>query len=195
MIFFENSDGRICIVFPYLGNVLAGSTDIRISEVTRVRCETEERDYILDSLRLVFPEIRVAAADVVFSFSGIRPLPKSDHDFTGRISRGHFVERLDGSPPQLCMVGGKWTTFRAFAEETADAALKELRRPRLKSTLIPADRRRGELPVRPRHIHSQDGDGLWSIAGTGGASYEHVWHPGRCCGGLLQIVSMRRALG
>ena len=30
MIFFENSDGRICIVFPYLGNVLAGSTDIRI---------------------------------------------------------------------------------------------------------------------------------------------------------------------
>ena len=135
MIFYENSDGRICIVFPYLGNVLAGSTDIRISEVTRVRCETEERGYILDSLRLVFPEIRVAAADVVFSFSGIRPLPKSDHDFTGRISRGHYVERLDGSPPQLCMVGGKWTTFRAFAEETADAALKELRRPRLKSSL------------------------------------------------------------
>jgi glycerol-3-phosphate dehydrogenase len=135
MIFYENSDGRICIVFPYLGNVLAGSTDIRMSEVTRVRCETEERDYILDSLRLVFPDIRVAPADVLFSFSGIRPLPKSDHDFTGRISRGHFVERIDGTPPQLCMVGGKWTTFRAFAEETADAALKELRRPRLKSTL------------------------------------------------------------
>ena len=135
MIFYENSDGRICIVFPYLGNVLAGSTDIRMSEVTRVRCETEERDYILNSLRLVFPEIRVAAADVVFSFSGIRPLPKSDHDFTGRISRGHFVERIDGTPPQLCMVGGKWTTFRAFAEETADAALKELRRPRTKNTL------------------------------------------------------------
>jgi glycerol-3-phosphate dehydrogenase len=134
MIFYENSDGRICIVFPYLGNVLAGSTDIRVSAVTRVRCETEERDYILDSLRLVFPDIRVAPTDVVFSFSGIRPLPKSDHDFTGRISRGHFVERLDGTPPQLCMVGGKWTTFRAFAEETADAAMKELCRPRLKST-------------------------------------------------------------
>lgn len=135
MIFFENSDGRICIVFPYLGRVLAGATDIRVTAVTRVRCEIEERDYILDSLRLVFPGIPVAAKDVVFSFSGIRPLPKSDHDFTGRISRGHSVERLAGSPPQLCMVGGKWTTFRAFAEETANAALQELDRPRLRDTL------------------------------------------------------------
>ena len=135
MIFFENSDGRICIVFPYLGNVLAGATDIRVSEVARVRCEEKERDYILDAIRLVFPEIKVTIADVVFSFSGIRPLPKSDHDFTGRISRGHSVERLEGSPPQLCMVGGKWTTFRAFAEETANAALKELQVPRRKNTL------------------------------------------------------------
>lgn len=135
MIFFENSDGRICIVFPYLGNVLAGSTDIRVAAVTRVRCEVEERDYILESLRLVFPDIVVTSADVVFSFSGIRPLPRSDHDFTGRISRGHSIERLDGTPPQLCMVGGKWTTFRAFAEETADTALKELGRPRLRDTL------------------------------------------------------------
>jgi glycerol-3-phosphate dehydrogenase len=135
MIFFENSDGRICIVFPYLGNVLAGSTDIRVATATRVRCEVEERDYILESLRLVFPEIDVTMADVVFSFSGIRPLPRSDHDFTGRISRGHSIERLDGSPPQLCMVGGKWTTFRAFAEETADMALKELGRQRLRDSL------------------------------------------------------------
>nr|WP_298681629.1 glycerol-3-phosphate dehydrogenase/oxidase [uncultured Dongia sp.] len=135
MIFFENSDGRICIVFPYLGKVLAGSTDIRIAAVTRVRCEVEERDYILESLRLVFPDIHVTIAEVVFSFSGIRPLPRSDHDFTGRISRGHSIERLDGTPPQLCMVGGKWTTFRAFAEETANVALKELGRRRLADTL------------------------------------------------------------
>jgi glycerol-3-phosphate dehydrogenase len=72
---------------------------------------------------------------VVFSFSGIRPLPRSDHDFTGRISRGHSVERIEGSPPQLCMVGGKWTTFRAFAEEAADVALKELRHTRRRSSL------------------------------------------------------------
>lgn len=135
MIFFENADGRICIVFPYLGKVLAGSTDIRVEAAGRVRCEPEERDYILDALRGVFPDIPVSADDIVFSYSGIRPLPKSDHEFTGRITRGHFLRRIDGPVPQFCMVGGKWTTFRAFAEQAADAVLAELCRPRVKDTL------------------------------------------------------------
>jgi glycerol-3-phosphate dehydrogenase len=135
MLFFENSDGRVCIVFPYLGKVLAGATDIRVETADRVRCEPEERDYILDALRLVFPGIGLSDRDVVFSYSGIRPLPRSDQAFTGRISRGHFVHRLDGPVPQFCMVGGKWTTFRAFAEQTADVVLKELRRPRVFDTL------------------------------------------------------------
>lgn len=135
MVYFENGDGRVCIVFPYLGKVLAGSTDIRVNSASRVRCEDEERDYILDSLRLVFPEIAIGVEDIVFSYAGIRPLPKSDHDFTGRISRGHHTRRLEGQVPQLCMVGGKWTTFRAFAEQTADEVLTELRRPRKANTL------------------------------------------------------------
>lgn len=135
MVYFENADGRVCIVFPYLGKVLAGSTDIRVKSATRVRCEDEERNYILDSLRLVFPGIDIKADDIVFSFAGIRPLPKSDHDFTGRISRGHHTKRLDGPVPQLCMVGGKWTTFRAFAEQTADDVLAELEQPRRVMTL------------------------------------------------------------
>lgn len=126
MIFFENADGRVCIVFPYLGKVLAGSTDIRVDGAPRVRCEPDERDYIIDALRGIFPGIAVSASDVVFSYSGIRPLPRSDTEFTGRISRGHFVHRLAGRVPQFCMVGGKWTTFRAFAEQTADEVLVEL---------------------------------------------------------------------
>lgn len=135
MVFFENIDGRVCIVFPYLGKVLAGSTDIRVDSVKRVRCEPEEQDYILQSLKLTFPEIAVSDDDVVFSYSGIRPLPKSDHKFTGRITRGHFIHRLEGPVPQFCMVGGKWTTFRAFAEQTADAVMLELGHERKTTTL------------------------------------------------------------
>ncbi len=130
MLFFENADGRICIAFPYLGRVLAGSTDIRVDKPSRVRCEDEERDYILASLRRLFPTIAIATTDIVFSFSGIRPLPRSTHAFTGRISRGHFTRRIDGTPPQVGMVGGKWTTFRAFAEQVADEVLDILGRPR-----------------------------------------------------------------
>lgn len=135
MIFFEHADGRVCIVFPYLGNVLVGSTDIRVDRALRVRCEPEERDYILDALRSVFPRIAVGPEHVVFSYSGIRPLPRSDHEFTGRISRGHFVHRIEGAVPQFCMVGGKWTTFRAFGEQAADAVLAELGHERRTSTL------------------------------------------------------------
>lgn len=54
------------------------------------------------------------------------PLPSSDHAFTGRISRGHYTRRIEGAVPQICMVGGKWTTFRAFAEQVADEVLTEL---------------------------------------------------------------------
>ncbi|MFK3780257.1 FAD-dependent oxidoreductase [Agrobacterium sp. NPDC089420] len=135
MIFFENADNRVCILFPYLGRVLAGSTDIKVDRPERVRCEPEERDYILDAIRQVFPEIAVDHADIVFSFSGIRPLPRSDAAFTGRISRSHFVHRVAGDPPQLCMIGGKWTTFRAFGEQVSDAVLSFLGRKRLASTM------------------------------------------------------------
>ncbi|MGP4805137.1 glycerol-3-phosphate dehydrogenase/oxidase [Agrobacterium cavarae] len=134
MIFFENVDNRVCILFPYLGRVLAGSTDIKVNTPGRTRCEPEERDYILDAVRTVFPNIDVAASDIVFSYSGIRPLPRSDAEFTGRISRSHLVHRVEGNPPQLCMVGGKWTTFRAFGEQVADEVLAELGRPRITST-------------------------------------------------------------
>ncbi|GAA2945094.1 glycerol-3-phosphate dehydrogenase/oxidase [Microbacterium luteolum] len=134
MVYFDNSDGRICIAFGYLGRVLAGSTDIKVERAERVRCEDDERDYILGSLQAVFPAVTMSADQIVYSFSGIRPLLKSEHDFTGRITRGHDVKRIDGDVPQYCMIGGKWTTFRAFAQDLADEVLEELGRERTTST-------------------------------------------------------------
>ncbi len=126
MIYFEHSDGRVCIVFPYLGRVLAGSTDLRVNTTGRTACSPEERDYILGALQELFPAIPISADQIVYSYAGIRPLPVSDADFTGRISRGHTVRRLHGPVPQIGMVGGKWTTYRAFAEETVDVVLGDL---------------------------------------------------------------------
>lgn len=135
MVYYENADGRVCILFPYLSKVLVGATDIRVSEPGRTRCEDEETSYILNSLSGVFPDIKVNPSQIVFSYSGIRPLPKSDHEYTGRISRGHFIKKIDGKTPQFCMVGGKWTTFRAFAEQATDQVLEELGKSRKCDTL------------------------------------------------------------
>jgi glycerol-3-phosphate dehydrogenase len=134
MVLYDNVDGRVCIVFPYLGRVLAGATDIFVEQASRVKCEDSERDYILRSLELVFPSVSVSAKDIVYSFSGIRPLPRSEKGFTGRITRGHHIHRIEGAVPQFCMIGGKWTTFRAFAEQTTDAVLAALGRKRRCST-------------------------------------------------------------
>ena len=134
MVLYDNVDGRVCIVFPYLGRVLAGATDIFVEHASRVKCEDSERDYILKSLELVFPSVSVSAKDIVYSFSGIRPLPRSEKGFTGRITRGHHIHKIEGTVPQFCMIGGKWTTFRAFAEQTTDAVLAALGRKRQCST-------------------------------------------------------------
>ena len=134
MIYFENVDGRVCIAFPYLGRVLLGSTDIRVDRPGDVRCEDGEVDYILKSLSYVFPGLAVGPEHIVYRFSGVRPLLRSDASFTGRISRDHFVEEIAGAPPTLCLVGGKWTTFRAFGAQAADRALALLGRARTVGT-------------------------------------------------------------
>ncbi|GAB5373683.1 MAG: glycerol-3-phosphate dehydrogenase/oxidase [Acuticoccus sp.] len=154
MVYFENGDGRVCIVFPYLGRVLAGSTDIRVEHAGRTRCEDAERDYILASLRLVFPDIAVPADKVVFSYSGIRPLPQSNESFTGRISRGHDLRRVDGMLPQILMIGGKWTTFRAFAEQATDMALDILGAARRTGTLDRAIGGGRDFPADPAALET-----------------------------------------
>ena len=127
MVYYENEDGRICILFPYLGKVLIGSTEIRVDDPDTVRCEDDELQYILQSLAFVFPSIKIAKHEIVFRFSGVRPLPASKDSFTGRIPRDHFcefVEPVGNLPATLCLIGGKWTTFRSFGALAADMALE-----------------------------------------------------------------------
>ncbi|MGV1760711.1 glycerol-3-phosphate dehydrogenase/oxidase [Rhizobium sp. A22-96] len=138
MIYFEADDGRICLVYGYLGQALVGSTDIPCDDPDNVRCEEPEIEYFLDSVRSLLPGLRFEREQVTYSYSGIRPLPASDASSPGLISRDHSapsVEAEAGRPfPVISLVGGKWTTFRGFAEEVADTVLKRLQRARKTST-------------------------------------------------------------
>lgn len=137
-IFFENDDGRIVLIFPYLGRVMVGTTDIRIDNPDDAVCTDDEIDYILGMIDKVFPSITVDQSHIVFTFSGVRPLPYSDANSTGQISRDHSIKTIDASGglqyPIHSLVGGKWTTFRAFSEHTADVVLKDLKQKRKSST-------------------------------------------------------------
>jgi glycerol-3-phosphate dehydrogenase len=134
-LFFENEDGRICIFFPLQGKVLVGSTDIRIENPDDAVCDEGEVDYLLQSVRIVFPAIKIGREHIVSRFCGVRPLPASEAGFTGRISRDHARRDLPPAPPArpwpvYSLVGGKWSTFRAFAEQVADKIFADLGRSR-----------------------------------------------------------------
>ncbi|MGO1769341.1 MAG: glycerol-3-phosphate dehydrogenase/oxidase, partial [Microbacterium sp.] len=126
-IFFEHSDGRIVLIYPIKGMAMVGTTDIPADPAEPARCTETEVDYFFDLIRHVFPAIEVSRDQIVYRFSGIRPLPASDADSTGRISRDYTVEEtdLDGLPV-ISLVGGKWTTFRALGENLADRVLSLL---------------------------------------------------------------------
>ncbi len=128
MVYYENQEGRVCILFRYFDNVLIGSTDLKVEDPEDVRCEQEETSYILASLKHVFPDIEVTDAQILYRFSGVRPLVNSNSQVTGQISREHYCEILPTNAdipfPIISLIGGKWTTFRAFGEQTSNQILQ-----------------------------------------------------------------------
>ena len=137
MIYYGGSDGRVCLVYPFFDHVLLGSTDIPIADPDTAVCEADEIAYMLQTLREVFPDIAITPEQVIYHYAGVRPLPQSDAANPGEVTRDHSLpqDRI-AALPIYSMIGGKWTTFRAFAAETTDTILATLGRQRRQSTVF-----------------------------------------------------------
>ncbi|MEX8033713.1 FAD-dependent oxidoreductase [Microbacterium sp. 20-116] len=134
-IFFEHSDGRIVLIYPLKDRVLVGTTDIDADPAKPVVCTDDEIEYFFDLIGHVFPSIGVDRSQIVYTFSGIRPLPRHDDTAPGFVSRDYrIVEDEIAGVPAMSLVGGKWTTFRALAEHLSMKTLQKLRRPHRVST-------------------------------------------------------------
>ena len=129
-LFFENSDGRIVLIQPIKGRVMIGTTDLEADPALPAICTEDEVDYFFDLVSHVFPAIPVDRSQIVYRFSGIRPLPKHDDTKPGFVSRDYNIVpgTLSQSPETtvLSLVGGKWTTFRALGERLADEVMQPL---------------------------------------------------------------------
>jgi glycerol-3-phosphate dehydrogenase len=126
--FFENEDGRIVLIYPLFDRVLIGTSDIAVDNPEDRHVTNDEIDYFLELVLRIFPSLEVSRSDIVFHYSGVRPLPHSTAKTTSQISRDHSIEVLSGSWTNLAfpvysLVGGKWTSFRAFSEQVADKVL------------------------------------------------------------------------
>ena len=140
MFYFETHDFRACLVYALDDElIILGATDIRDENPDTVRCSDEEIAYLFGVLEEVLPGSAAKREEIVFAYAGIRPLPWSGEGATGAISRDHALKDFapDGARqfPVLTLVGGKWTTYRACAEQIADAVLAHLGRARSRSTL------------------------------------------------------------
>ncbi|OGO19543.1 MAG: hypothetical protein A2Z14_06470 [Chloroflexi bacterium RBG_16_48_8] len=136
--FFENKDGRIVLIFPLEDRVLIGTSDIRSDDPDDAVITEDEVQYFFNMIERVFPGIAVNHSHIVFTFSGVRPLAYSESQSTSQISRDHKIEEImvEGSRsfPVFSLVGGKWTTFRALAEQVSDRVMEKLELRRQAST-------------------------------------------------------------
>lgn len=140
-IYYEAaSDGRAIFVVPWNELYLIGSTDIRYQgDLDDVRVDDSEIDYLLTETNRLLPEANLAPRDVLYCYSGVRPLPHSPNGNEGAITRRHVIKnhapRLRGL---LSVVGGKLTTHRSLAEEVVDEVLEQFgRRVRCRTATLP----------------------------------------------------------
>ena len=144
----------MCIFAPFHDKVIIGATDIRIENPDEAVCTDEEIDYFLGFTEQVLPGLKLDRSHIVYHFCGVRPLPNTNVDFAGLISRDHSIqvsEPTEATPfPIYSLVGGKWTTFRAFAEQTTDRVLAFLGRSRQSGT--------ADLPIGGGKAYPQSED-------------------------------------
>jgi len=116
----HTADGRVLFAVPWLGKVVLGTTDTpRPDASAEPKPFQEEIDFILgESARYLRRAPR--ASDVRSTWVGLRPLvrPQASPGAAGatkKISREHTV--LSGPGGLVTVTGGKWTTYRAMAED------------------------------------------------------------------------------
>src|SRR4029077_16685275 len=117
-------DNRIVFVIPYEREFsLIGTTDIPVEASEDAVCTPEEISYLCE-LASHYMAKPVTPADVVWTYSGVRPLFDDGDDNPSAVTRDYHLEvdAPHGGAPLLSVFGGKITTYRRLAEH----ALKDL---------------------------------------------------------------------
>ena len=115
--FFQGTDGRIIFAIPYEQDfTLIGTTDQdHTGTPSDATCTEAERDYLLAFASSYFAK-PVTQADVVWSYSGVRPLYADGAKSATAATRDYVLSLDTNGPPMLNVFGGKITTYRRLAE-------------------------------------------------------------------------------
>ncbi len=132
VIYYESRvDGRLVLIIPWRGRYMIGTTDIRFDgNPDDARCDIGEVDYLLGEVNALIPEANLTLENVLYTFSGVRPLPYVPDKNESAVPRSHMLHdhTPTGLPGLVTIVGGKLTTYRQLAEDAVDDAFKRLGR-------------------------------------------------------------------
>ncbi len=142
VVYYESkTDGRLVLVIPWAGRYMIGTTDLRFEEdPDDARCSMAEMTYLLNEVNALIPEARLSERDVLYTFSGVRPLPYAPGVVEAKVPRSHVLhDHAPSLPGLVTVVGGKLTTFRQLAQDAVDDAFRRLGRksPPCKTAKLP----------------------------------------------------------
>ncbi len=122
----KTDDGRVIFAIPWLGRLLVGTTDDEAKPSDEMVVTPEEIKFLLKHVNR-YLNVNLTPQDVCSAFAGLRPLLKSSNTAvdTRRLIRDHEVE-VDGVSGLISVLGGKWTTYRAMAEDGIDQVQRAL---------------------------------------------------------------------
>jgi glycerol-3-phosphate dehydrogenase len=124
------SDHRPFFILPWNDLVLIGTTDERFEgDPSAADIGARERAYLVGETERVFPGAAGLAGRVLYTTTGVRPLPYTRRGAEGAITRRHLVRRHRAARGVYSIVGGKLTTHRALAEDVLAKVRHELPRP------------------------------------------------------------------
>ena len=122
----QNADGRIIFALPYLGDFTAiGTTDLPVERPEDAVIDDGEIAYLCTAISRHF-ERHVTPADVLHSWSGVRPLYDDGAAEAKAVTRDYVLELDDAGAPLLSIFGGKITTARHLAERALARLAKPL---------------------------------------------------------------------
>jgi glycerol-3-phosphate dehydrogenase len=125
MLIPKTEDGRVLFAIPWKGRLLVGTTEQEVTVHDELYVTKEEIAYLLRHLNRYVAK-PVKPDQVVSGIAGARPLVSAgDSRDTKKLARDHELE-VEPQSGLISIMGGKWTTYRAMAEDAIDAVQKRL---------------------------------------------------------------------
>ncbi len=123
----KTEDGRVLFAVPWFDRLLVGTTDTEASLDDDMSVTAQEIEYVLRHLNSYLSS-PIRPEQILSGTAGMRPLVSASiSKDTSKLARDHEVE-WDPQTNLISILGGKWTTYRAMAEDTIDEAQKRLDR-------------------------------------------------------------------